>query len=173
MFSTESSDIHRKALVAASSVVLAMGLGACARAPVESNDKPGAITDAGEFGATADPPGETTDGTTGSTTDSTTDHGGTGGSTGTVSTTETTSTRPGDDGGTTSEAPDCTISPPEELVLCCEDLMAWCTDAFDPASTEWADCVYGPGFDGSTGCIPWGPAVPPAASRHGGAGRTA
>lgn len=46
---------------------------------------------------------------------------------------------------------------------CCELLSAWCGSAFGAASQqEIQDCTYGPNYDGSTGCIPWGPPAPPA-----------
>lgn len=46
---------------------------------------------------------------------------------------------------------------------CCDLLSAWCGAAFGAAGQQAIqDCTYGPNYDGSTGCIPWGPPAPPA-----------
>ena len=49
-----------------------------------------------------------------------------------------------------------------DLLACCDALRPWCGQQLVEGTTAYNDCVYGPGFDGSTGCIPWGPPVPPA-----------
>jgi hypothetical protein len=105
--------IRRKALLAASSVVLAAGLAACPQPKVEDT-------------ALADTSAETdTD---------------------------------------TDTAPTCTeVAPSDtaEYFSCCDELRTWC-DATHGVDTQAAsDCTWGPGTDGSTGCIPWGPPVPP------------
>ncbi len=52
-------------------------------------------------------------------------------------------------------------SDPDAWVACCDDLRVWCEETF--AGQEAIDeCVFGPDYDGSTGCIPWGPPAPPA-----------
>lgn len=45
---------------------------------------------------------------------------------------------------------------------CCEALRAWCDAAFGAGSKASTECQFGPNFDGSTGCTPWGPPAPPA-----------
>lgn len=66
----------------------------------------------------------------------------------------------GDDGAGTP--PDCTQAP--DRATCCEELAEWCADAFSADTDEGVECLHGSDFDGSTGCIPWGPPVPPAMS---------
>ena len=46
---------------------------------------------------------------------------------------------------------------------CCDARKAWCSAQMDPGSESYTECVYGLGADGSTGCVPWGPAAPPRA----------
>lgn len=47
---------------------------------------------------------------------------------------------------------------------CCLHLGEWCLQQFpDDADYEArAQCQYGPNYDASTGCSPWGPPAPPA-----------
>lgn len=45
---------------------------------------------------------------------------------------------------------------------CCNALNQWCNAAYPPPSQDATTCQFGPGYDGSTGCIPWGPPAPPA-----------
>lgn len=61
-------------------------------------------------------------------------------------------------------APDCTALG-LDVEACCDALRTFCGTAHAEGTAAYNDCVYGPGFDGSTGCIPWGPPVPPAARR--------
>lgn len=49
-----------------------------------------------------------------------------------------------------------------DLTACCDTLREWCGQHVAEGTPSYDDCVFGPGFDGSTGCIPWGPPVPPA-----------
>ncbi len=49
-----------------------------------------------------------------------------------------------------------------DLTACCDTLRDWCGRQVAEGTPAYDDCVFGPGFDGSTGCIPWGPPVPPA-----------
>lgn len=45
---------------------------------------------------------------------------------------------------------------------CCEARTEWCTDQHAFQTDDLVnECIFGPGFDGSTGCIPWGPPAPP------------
>ena len=48
-----------------------------------------------------------------------------------------------------------------DMEACCDTLRTWCEGAHAVGSTAYDECVFGPGFSGSTGCIPWGPPVPP------------
>lgn len=54
--------------------------------------------------------------------------------------------------------PDCTQA--AEPWTCCDDRATWCEEN-RPLLQSFDTCYYGPGFDGSTGCIPWGPPAPP------------
>jgi hypothetical protein len=47
-------------------------------------------------------------------------------------------------------------------LACCEQLEGWCATEFAADKEAIDECLFGPGYDGSTGCIPWGPPVPPA-----------
>lgn len=60
--------------------------------------------------------------------------------------------------------PDCNAEG-VDMTTCCDERMTWCGEQFDPSTEAYATCVWGPGYDGSTGCIPWGPAAPPRARR--------
>lgn len=57
-------------------------------------------------------------------------------------------------------APICIDVAGDEQSECCQELSRWCEE--HAPLEEQMDCVYGPDFDGSTGCIPWGPPVPPS-----------
>lgn len=57
--------------------------------------------------------------------------------------------------------PDC-VALGLDLTACCDTLREWCGQHVAEGTPAYDDCVFGPGFDGSTGCIPWGPPVPPA-----------
>jgi hypothetical protein len=158
--------LHRKALAAAASVVLAFGAGGCDPRKDDTTDDVDlsdtiTIEEADTADATGDGSGGSgegsgDDGTAdggGGSSDGGTDDGGTG-------TTDSGTT----DSGTASDAPDCTDTTGAENVECCNALFEWCADEYALDSDAYSECVYGPGFDGSTGCIPWGPPVPPAAS---------
>lgn len=122
--------IRQKALLAASSVVLAMT--ACVGGDDQKlDDTAPAVTDSSAA--------DTEDSTVTDTSDSTV--------------------------ADTSAQGDCNGVPAEELGSCCEALKAAC-DAEHGEGTEAAnECLFGEGFSGSTGCIPWGPPVPPRARR--------
>lgn len=65
---------------------------------------------------------------------------------------------------TADDKPDCTgvdMGDPEAYAACCDGLAAWCADAHPGDEEAATACTYGPDYDGSTGCIPWGPPVPP------------
>jgi len=64
------------------------------------------------------------------------------------------------------DRPDCSeVLDGEELMECCNSLGEWCAAEYGEESDEYLVCVYGPDYDGSTGCIPWGPPVPPRSTR--------
>jgi hypothetical protein len=64
----------------------------------------------------------------------------------------------------TDAAPDCTLDDIDRD-LCCAELAAWCETTYGPDDFEAVSvCTFGPDYDGSTGCIPWGPPVPPSAA---------
>jgi hypothetical protein len=70
----------------------------------------------------------------------------------------------GDTAVASTDAPDCAgvdMSDTGAYTECCDALSAWCEDAHGDGTDDALDCIYGPGLDGSTGCIPWGPPVPP------------
>ena len=63
----------------------------------------------------------------------------------------------GSDGG---GAPLCTATP--NNADCCMHLGEWCQTQFPPEAQEaLSACQFGPNYDGSTGCSPWGPPAPP------------
>ncbi len=62
-----------------------------------------------------------------------------------------------------ADKPDCSKAQQGgNWAQCCEALRAWCDAAFGAGSQASTECQFGPNFDGSTGCTPWGPAAPPA-----------
>ena len=75
------------------------------------------------------------------------------------------------DSGDTAEVidtgPDCNDLEGEAWSGCCDDRADWCDDAVAASEDQQArdeavnECLFGPDYDGSTGCIPWGPAAPP------------
>jgi hypothetical protein len=138
--------LRQKALTAAASVVLAFGSG-CLEGKVEGN------TQFGEEDDTGEDPG---DGGSGGDGGAGGDEGaGTGGDEGAGTGGDEGAGTGGDDG-----PPDCTEA--EDMAACCEDLTEWCNDTHGADTEDAIECIYGPDFDGSTGCIPWGPPVPPA-----------
>lgn len=146
---SKRDEVRRKALVAATSVVLAFHASACD--PVGSAGKPDpADPDAGDTdpGRVVDSDGATPD-TDGVVADSDSD----------VASDSDSDVLAGDSG---VDKPDC-LEAALDLVACCDALHAWCGTAFAVDTEAYSECVFGPGFDGSTGCIPWGPPVPPAA----------
>lgn len=63
--------------------------------------------------------------------------------------------------------PDCAIDTDGVIDFdCCDDLAAWCAATYAGDLDAENTCIWGEGFDGSTGCIPWGPPAPPAARRR-------
>ncbi len=69
-----------------------------------------------------------------------------------------------DPGETADGRPDCSaidMADTEAYAACCDALAGWCGEAYGADSEEATECIYGPDYDGSTGCIPWGPPVPP------------
>lgn len=130
---TDRDLIRRKALVAAGTVVLALGLGACERLDGSYDDDED--ESAWGFEDEADDTGLA----------------------------EADDTGPAEGGcEEEDEALDCTgISDMDEYTACCEDLAAACRLEHPLGGDAYYDCVYGSDFDGSTGCIPWGPPVPP------------
>ena len=134
--------IRRQALLAASSVVLAMGGGchtwlddkapqtASNPTPSASLDTPEALPSPSPTLATAPTPTATI----------------------AASATPTAS----------SSEPVCVgLQGTPDWATCCDDRMTWC-DSQHPGDFDAAsECTFGPNFDGSTGCIPWGPPAPP------------
>lgn len=55
--------------------------------------------------------------------------------------------------------PDCTAVPNSD---CCTALGVWCAAEFPTDTVAQNTCQFGPNFDSSTGCTPWGPPAPPA-----------
>lgn len=57
--------------------------------------------------------------------------------------------------------PDCTKAIGVNWQPCCDELAQWCKAKIkDEAKVN--ECLFGPNYDGSTGCVPWGPPAPPA-----------
>lgn len=110
---TEKTLIHAKALAAAGSVVLALGLTAC---DLTSDYGVDASADTGDTAAC-----------------------------------ET-------DGAWLT----CDDADQDALFDCCEKLAKVCLALHPVDEDARTECTYGPDYDGSTGCIPWGPPVPPA-----------
>ena len=137
--------LRRKALTAAASVVLAFSTASCGSdKPIKDTDLdvdiPESMTDSGGAGSTDS--------------GSPSDDSGMPGDTGTTPPMEDTAA-PG--------PPDCTEVAPEEWAECCQALEEWCIDEYGSDSEAYAECLYGPDYDGSTGCMAWGPPVPPRA----------
>lgn len=132
--------LRRKALAAAASVVLAFSSAGCA------TDKPESDGDI-DLTETVGPASDLDSGGAG-----TTDSGD-----GATTTSE-------DTGAFSEDGASCVGLSPEETVACCSDLMAWCADAYPDDGDALNECVFGADFDGSTGCVPWGPPVPPQAT---------
>lgn len=58
-----------------------------------------------------------------------------------------------------NEAPVCTDAG-DNWAACCDERNLWCTEQV--AADEWGTCMFGEDFSGSeTGCFPWGPPAPP------------
>ena len=76
-----------------------------------------------------------------------------------VADTDVADTDPAD---TDAAAPDCVNA--ADVGACCMELATWCDLAYAGDPDAINECVYGPNYDGSTGCIPWGPPTPPEAS---------
>ena len=138
-------NLRRKALTAASSVVLAFGIGACVTKSPEDED-----TDDQTYSAIED------------------DGGGEGGEAGSGSETGDSGTGSGEDTGSddtgledtgTPGAPDCTDVASEERGECCDALMDWCYELYGDDEEALYDCAWGD----ESGCSPWGPPVPPRA----------
>lgn len=63
-------------------------------------------------------------------------------------------------GGDAGGAPLCTATPNDGA--CCMHLGEWCQTQFPPEELDAiAYCQFGPNYDASTGCSPWGPPAPP------------
>jgi len=105
--------LRRKALLAAASVVLALGAGGCAPSPS----------------------GGSADDSAAPSTDTSAD---------------------------TSEVDNaCNDLSAEETSTCCEARREACDAEFGEGTDAADECIFGADFSGSTGCIPWGPPVPP------------
>lgn len=163
----ERSETRRKALLAASSVTLALWMPGCA--PKTDDDPTDWLgdTDDTDQAADTDIAAADTDVTTDTDLLADTDPLADTDLADTDATSDT-DTLLGDTGFTVDPAgpkPDCVVLG-LQVGACCNALVDWCTANIvaGTASQEYSDCVYGPTFDGSTGCIPWGPPVPPAAS---------
>ncbi len=149
MNATDRSHFRRHALFAARSVTLALALGACESSrTLHPNDKEDTGTN-------------TQDSDTLASTDETDAPDETDAVTDTVETDDTNPVEETDDTVPSGE-PDCATDG-LDMVACCDARHAWCGEGFAADSEAYNDCVFGPGYDGSTGCIPWGPPVPPRA----------
>lgn len=139
------SDIHRKALFAASTVVLAMTAGCTDGGALVPKDSDLLVdSDAGQDVL------DTARGLDTASTDTDAD------------TDRLDTDRPADTDLAALEGPDCRNV--ADMTTCCDERRTWCEGEVGTADeTALNDCVFGPGFDGSTGCIPWGPPAPPAA----------
>ena len=150
-------NLRRKALTAASSVVLAFGLGACVTKSPEDEDK-----DDQSYSAIGDD-GDTDDGgeTGGGDTDDGGETGGgeTGDSGGTDSGEDTGSGDTGMEDTGTPGAPDCYDVASEDRAECCDALWEWCTEIYGEDEDALYECAWGD----ESGCTPWGPPVPPQA----------
>ncbi len=140
--------IHQKALTAAASVALAFGTGCWHKgpAPVDSGTPANQDSQAGQD----DTGNDTGDRDTGK------DSADTGKE-------DTGKEDTGQDDTGSTEAPSCLET--EDLAACCEELSTWCADAYPDDTDEYNVCYYGEDFSGSTGCVPWGPPVPPKSQR--------
>lgn len=126
--------LHRKSLATAATVVLAVSSGCRSSGPGAVSDDPDTdLTDLGGVGSPDDGARDTGARDTGAP----------------------------DTGGPDSAPPESCVGA-EDLVACCEALEAWCASAHDLDSADYTSCIYGPDFDGSTGCLAWGPPAPPA-----------
>ena len=65
----------------------------------------------------------------------------------------------------TSAQGDCNGLPAEEVSACCDALRVACESEHGAGTEAANECIFGEDFSGSTGCIPWGPPVPPRARR--------
>ncbi|MCK6520326.1 hypothetical protein L6R49_02690 [Myxococcota bacterium] len=65
----------------------------------------------------------------------------------------------------TSAQAGCVGLPAEEVQSCCEALKVTCDAEHGEGSEAAMECLYGEDFSGSTGCVPWGPPVPPRSRR--------
>ncbi|HCH61252.1 MAG: hypothetical protein CL927_12450 [Deltaproteobacteria bacterium] len=143
---TPSRDaLRRKALTAAASVVFAFSAASCGSdEPVKDSDLdadiPVSMVDSGQQ---TEEGGGSDSGEAGSTDDSGT-------------------TSPMEDTGEDMR-PDCTEVPAEDWTDCCRALEEWCAEEYATDREAAAECLYGPDYDGSTGCMAWGPPVPPRA----------
>ena len=71
----------------------------------------------------------------------------------------------GDDTADTGPGDCLGIKDPETWAACCETLALWCNEQHPKDDTAALACLYGEDLSGEeTGCIPWGPPVPPAAT---------
>lgn len=142
------TDIQRKALAAAASVVLAFGCGGSvsvdSKDDTDSSASPAPIADEDVVVDTdllpeTDLPLDSDGGDTDLPVD----------------------TDPPVDTDAPASAPDCTSPTGDISFECCEELRVWCDETWGLESEAATECLFGPNFDGSTGCIPWGPPVPP------------
>lgn len=181
--------LHRKALAAAASVVLAFSSAGCTLGADDDGDKDVDLTDTitpgSSDGGGSDDGGSAGDGGSDDGSDAGSGSGSDDGSSGTtdVGGDDATGTSGGDDDGgddaTTTEPvddtgfadtggppgpPDCVGIPSSEVADCCMALDAWCAEEHGEDHEAYAVCYWGPEYDGSTGCSPWGPPVPPRAA---------
>ena len=144
----QQDKLRRKALTAASSVVLAFGIGACVTKSPEDED-----TDDQTYSAIEDDGGGETGGSEGGET------GGSEGGSGTGSGEDTGSDDTGLEDSGTPVAPDCLDVAAEDRGECCDALMEWCYELYADDEEALYDCAWGD----ESGCSPWGPPVPPQA----------
>lgn len=136
-------DIRSRALHAAATVVLALGASGCFKPTETESPADDSTTHSDDTSAHSDDTSVATDDSTGGDSSESTDDTS-------VAT---------DDSSNPITGPDCNNA--ADVTACCEERNAWCGEQYTAGSEEYNTCVFGPNYDGSTGCIPWGPPVPP------------
>lgn len=146
--STSPSELALRAIAA-----IVLTVPAAVVAPACSSEASGSLTGSTDTTSPADSSG------LGSDIAASTDVAGTSDSTEATDTAQGTDTATGQD--VAAGKPLCVATPNDGP--CCMNLGEWCLAQF-PADEDYetrAQCQYGPNYDASTGCSPWGPPAPP------------